>query len=175
MANFKTMQGHISPSWDLDFIKNLTWKAFKYDPNSTTVKLVGNVDSEQYYKIGFSGVYDIMDDYPEKFAFIGEQFQWIKNKHALLHKFAPGETAGLHIDRYTYYSNKFNIHNDNLIFRVIIFLEDWKSGHYMEVDGQGHLNWSAGDWLGWDLPTPHFPANLGTEDRYTLQITGTLF
>lgn len=172
MTNFKTMQGHISPCWDLDFVKNLTYSPLRYDANTNNVKLLGRED--QYDKIGFSIVYDLLENYPREFAFIEESFQWLHNKHVTLHRFSPGETAGLHVDKYTYYNNKFNIHNSSPIFRLVIFLEDWKSGHYMEVDGKGYVNWSAGDWLGWDLPTPHLPANLGAEDRHTLQITGTL-
>ena len=55
----------------------------------------------------------------------------------------------------------------------MVFLEDWRSGHIMEVDDQQLTGWKAGDWVGWRYDTPHLAANLGTTDRYTLQITGT--
>jgi len=30
----------------------------------------------------------------------------------------------------------------------------------------------SGDWISWNYDTPHMAANIGTEPRYTLQITG---
>ena len=53
-----------------------------------------------------------------------------------------------------------------------MFLENWKSGHYFEVDGFPVFNWKAGDYCMWTHSVPHFAANIGIEDRYTLQITG---
>jgi len=177
MTNFKVMQGHVPLSWDLNFIDSLGWKKFNYNTDLHNARWQG--DAEQYSKVNadvkFSVVYDIFENYPTEFEFINKHFQWLNNKHLVLFKFSPGESSGLHTDRYAYYSNKYDIQNDHDIFRVIVFLEDWKSGHYLEVNGKGFTNWSAGDWVGWDLPTPHLAANLGTEERYTLQITGTLF
>jgi len=53
-------------------------------------------------------------------------------------------------------------------------LEDWKPGHYLEVNGKPYVNWQAGDTVEWAYDTPHMAANIGLEDRYTLQITGHL-
>ena len=57
--------------------------------------------------------------------------------------------------------------------RIIVFLEDWQSGHYLEINGEPIIEWSAGDWVGWNYDTPHLAANIGMTDRYTMQITGT--
>ena len=53
-------------------------------------------------------------------------------------------------------------------------LDDWKPGHYLEIDGVGVVNWIAGDYFIWDSDVRHAASNIGTEDRYTLQITGTI-
>jgi nitrite reductase/ring-hydroxylating ferredoxin subunit len=53
-------------------------------------------------------------------------------------------------------------------------MEDWKPGHYLEVSGKGFVNWGAGDYFMWKNFCPHAAANIGIEDRYTLQITGEL-
>jgi hypothetical protein len=58
--------------------------------------------------------------------------------------------------------------------RVLVLLEDWKSGHYLEVDQIGIINWSAGDYVIWNYDCQHAASNIGIEDRYTLQITGEL-
>ena len=46
-------------------------------------------------------------------------------------------------------------------------------GHYFEFDGEAVANWKAGDYVMWQADVPHAASNIGTEDRYTLQITGT--
>jgi hypothetical protein len=55
-----------------------------------------------------------------------------------------------------------------------VLLEDWKPGHYLEVDGVPYVNWKAGQTSEWVYDAPHMAANIGLEDRYTLQITGHL-
>ena len=51
-------------------------------------------------------------------------------------------------------------------------MEDWKSGHYFEVEGNPFIEWKSGDYISWVGNTEHFAANIGIEYRYTLQITG---
>ena len=63
---------------------------------------------------------------------------------------------------------------EHTIKRALLLLEDWKPGHYLEVDGKPYVNWKAGDTVEWLYSTPHMAANIGLEDRYTLQITGHL-
>jgi len=89
-----------------------------------------------------------------------------------LYKMAPGCILPGHQDTYQSYKKVFDIKH-NRVYRVIVFLEDWASGHYLEVDSNPITNWRAGDWIGWHYDTHHVAANIGTVDRYTLQITGT--
>ena len=63
---------------------------------------------------------------------------------------------------------------EHTISRALVLLEDWQSGHYLEVDNNPIVNWSAGDTVEWIYDTPHMAANLGLAPRYTLQITGHL-
>ena len=78
-----------------------------------------------------------------------------------------------HADIYKKYVELFNLKGqEHWIYRAIVFLDDWKSGHYAEVDGDPIVNWRAGDCLIWRHDTPHLAANLGDLPRYTLQITG---
>ena len=58
------------------------------------------------------------------------------------------------------------------IGRALVMLEDWKPGHYLDLDDVAVTDWKAGDYFWWTDDTPHTAANIGTEDRYTLQITG---
>jgi hypothetical protein len=78
-----------------------------------------------------------------------------------------------HQDLYKRYIEVFNLQGQELsIRRAIVFLEDWKSGHYLEINGRPVVQWSAGDVVEWHYNTPHMAANIGLEPRYTLQITG---
>jgi hypothetical protein len=107
---------------------------------------------------------DVLDYLNLKFNFINPVYS--------VQKMLPGMILPYHSDRYGYYlSNNSNITIDS-VQRVIVFLEDWKSGHISEISGESHTNWKKGDWISWKSSTPHMAANLGHSDRYTLQITG---
>ena len=79
----------------------------------------------------------------------------------------------VHEDRYKRYIELFNLQGQEYrIRRALVLLEDWKSGHYLEVLGQPVVGWRAGQVVEWVYDTPHMAANIGLEPRYTLQITG---
>jgi hypothetical protein len=77
----------------------------------------------------------------------------------------------VHSDTYELYRKKVKCRLQDC-FRVVIFLEDWKSGHISEVDGVPITDWRAGDYVAWENTTPHMAGNMGTDHRYTLQLTG---
>jgi len=84
-----------------------------------------------------------------------------------------GTVMPTHNDLYKKYVEIFKLQGqEKNIRRAIVLLEDWKSGHYLEVLGDPIVNWQAGDVVEWTYDTPHMAANIGLEDRYTLQITG---
>lgn len=79
----------------------------------------------------------------------------------------------VHQDLYKKYIELFGLQGrETTIRRALILLEDWQSGHYLEVNGSPILNWKAGDTVEWVYNTPHMAANIGITDRYTLQVTG---
>lgn len=79
----------------------------------------------------------------------------------------------VHQDLYKRYVELFNLQGqETSIRRALLLLEDWKPGHYLEVDGRPYVDWKAGDTVEWVYDLPHMAANIGLEDRYTLQITG---
>jgi hypothetical protein len=85
---------------------------------------------------------------------------------------STAEILPIHFDIYSYYKKIGKLGPDIDIFRTIVMLDDWRSGHYFEIDGQSFSNWKAGDWFTWANDTPHMAANIGVDPRYTLQITG---
>lgn len=90
-----------------------------------------------------------------------------------MHQCKPGHYMPSHYDHYTYYVKTYNC-NINDIVRIIVFLEDWQDGHLLFVENRFYSNWKAGDAVSWQGQTLHGLANLGTVDRYTLQVTGIL-
>jgi hypothetical protein len=84
-----------------------------------------------------------------------------------------GTVLPTHQDLYLKYIDIFKLQGrEHTIRRAIIFLEDWKPGHYAEYMNQAFVNWHAGAVIEWTYDTPHLAANLGLDPRYTLQITG---
>ena len=57
------------------------------------------------------------------------------------------------------------------ITRYVVFLEDYKTGHFIQISDNVYTRYRAGDFVKWSGYTAHAAYNLGTEDRYTLQIT----
>jgi hypothetical protein len=86
-----------------------------------------------------------------------------------------GTVMPVHQDLYRRYIEVFNLQGQEAkIRRALVLLEDWESGHYLELDGEPIVNWRAGDTVEWQYDTPHMAANIGLKPRYTLQITGHL-
>ena len=91
------------------------------------------------------------------------------------YRMTTGTVMPVHGDLYRRYVELFGLQGrEHTIRRALVLLEDWKSGHYLEVMGRPIVNWSAGTVVQWDYDTPHMAANIGLEPRYTLQITGHL-
>lgn len=86
-----------------------------------------------------------------------------------------GTVMPVHQDLYVKYIDLFDLQGqESCIRRALVLLEDWRPGHYLEVDGHPFVNWHAGTVVEWIYDTPHMAANVGLEPRYTLQITGHL-
>ena len=91
------------------------------------------------------------------------------------YRMPTGTVMPVHEDRYKRYIELFNLQGrEHTIRRALVLLEDWKSGHYLEAMGEPVVGWRAGHVVEWTYDTPHMAANIGLEDRYTLQITGHL-
>jgi hypothetical protein len=91
------------------------------------------------------------------------------------YRMPTGTVMPVHRDVYKRYIEIFNLQGrETSIRRALVLLEDWKPGHYLEVDGVPYVDWKAGQTSEWVYDAPHMAANIGLEDRYTLQITGHL-
>lgn len=92
-------------------------------------------------------------------------------KTAGINRMIPGKVLPLHQDLYTRFAQVFGVDDIQKIDRYIVFLEDSKTGHYMQVGSKIINEWKSGDVISWQGKEYHAAFNLGYENRYTLQIT----
>lgn len=127
-----------------------------------------------YTQTRFTGdLYDMRFPEPDWMATVRE-FMPMENFAWALYRMRPGDVLPEHGDIYLRYREIYGIKDIATIRRYIIFLEDWQSGHYLEIDKTPVLSWRAGQGIYWHGDTPHLAANMGKTPRYTLQITGTI-
>lgn len=165
----KMTTGHIVPTWNYDVLESLV-----IDPHHEIYRGFDLVDEKDRNRYPTSVAHDVHRDLPEflNIDIFEKEFNWLSEKSYALHRMRPGMLLPLHRDRYRYYSQSRNLKSTKNIVRIIVFLSDWASGHYLEIDETPIVNWRAGDWVSWQDDTTHLAANLGHKNRYTLQITG---
>jgi len=78
-----------------------------------------------------------------------------------------------HTDTFNRFKELYDC-KDKTIVRALIMLEDWRPGHYLDLAGLNLNTWSAGDYVVWEEHVSHTAANIGKQDRYTLQLTGLI-
>ena len=158
-------QGHITPWWD-DSFKQLD---YVYLPHKDSAMV------EQWHQQGYSNlrlngaIHNLYNnDYAQPFL---EFFNW-QHSGAALYQMNTGDVLPVHQDHYLTYQRRFDIVDTETIWRAVVFMDHWHSGHYFEIAGTAVVNWQAGDYVAWNYDVPHMAANLGLVPRYTLQITG---
>lgn len=162
---------HIRCHWSKDDLLSLNVDQVP-DP-SVGYHTEDGLNLEKYENIISAGVSRNLPIFFDK-DILETEFNWISDKHYAVHKMIPGSILPLHRDKYSYFSSKLNITDFDKIVRVIIFLEDHKIGHILQVENCPVGYWKAGDYVLWQGKKAHLAANFGNEDRYSLQITGIL-
>jgi len=170
MATHESSKYNIPVFWDHEF-KQL---AYINEPFNDPVSV--NTWISQGYQSKITG--DLCDmrhrlpDWAGRFIKYYEDLGW-QDVGLAFYRMHTGTVMPNHSDLYRRYIELFDLAGrETTIRRALVLLEDWKSGHYLEVMGSPVVEWSAGTVLEWTYDTPHMAANIGLEDRYTLQITG---
>lgn len=164
--NSRTETGHVSRFWNDDF------KSLPYVKQPITDEEIDNWVAMGYdYVKSFSGsMYNNRNPMPDWVTSLENLFG-MYNQTYTIYRMDTLEIMPVHSDHFNTYCRLHNTTSDK-VQRVILMLEDWKPGHYFEMNGIGYVNWKAGDWFKWTGDVPHAASNIGTEPRYTLQITG---
>ena len=160
------IKGSVNPVWDNSF------KEFVYVRQPLTQDEETEWRTAGYTNTYFTGMmYDSTNPMPSWCHEIAKTLE-LTNCGFVFYKMPTGVVMPTHIDHFSRYCKVFNVERDS-VWRAIIFLEDWKPGHYFEIDGKAIIDYSKGDYVLWSNDSPHAASNIGLEDRYTLQITGT--
>ena len=85
----------------------------------------------------------------------------------------PGQVLPWHMDRFFMLSRLYP-NEKGTIWRFLLFLEDWKMGHVLQVKNSVLTHWKQGDVVVWHPGTMHVAANIGIEPKWTCNITGFL-
>jgi hypothetical protein len=172
MATHEILKYHIPKFWDDEF-KQL---------NYTNEHFNDTVSIERWMSQGYANKFtgdmcDMRNPQPtwnERFVNIYTELGW-KDIGTSYYRMSTGTILPAHSDLYLRYVELFDLQGqEHRIRRAVVFLEDWKSGHYFEGNGIAKVDWRAGDVVEWKYDAPHLAANMGLEPRYTLQITGWL-
>lgn len=168
-SNNSWARGHLDPWWglahrDLPYINEpfndqdslKQWRMLGY----TQTKFTGDM-----YDMRFPAT-EWLNKFSSCFAFA--------NLCWSVYRMTPGSVLPTHSDTYSRYRLIHDLDRSADVIRIIVYLEDWQSGHYTEMAGSPVTGWRAGDWVSWYNDFPHLAANIGHTDRYTLQLTGTL-
>lgn len=124
---------------------------------------------EKYYNQHNSCIWQMLDNNPEwvhQLATLVPQ-DFMHHEVSII-KIVPGMTVPYHADKH--YILQKN-HGPGDTWRYLIFLEDWKMGHYFEVHSKPVVQWKAGDWIKFHRSDWHLAGNMGMEPFYTAQIT----
>lgn len=160
--------GNIGRFWDDSF------KSFPYIKQPVTQEEIDEWNNLGYYETNvksFTGsMYDNRNPMPEWLERIEDSFGLYRQTYTF-YRMDTCEIMPVHSDHFRTYCRINNTTPDK-VYRAVMMLEDWKPGHYFEMDGVGYVNWKAGDWFKWQGDVPHAASNIGPESRYSLQITG---
>jgi hypothetical protein len=116
------------------------------------------------------------DDCPSWVKEMKYLFPWLKHSVVTVNKIMPGRFIAPHND--TLYKITQKVKNENIdvegmkTYRINLFLQDRLMGHYFEMEDKTWLDYKRGDYTIIEPNKTHLVANLGYQQRFTMQITG---
>lgn len=154
-----------------DMIWDDQFKGFPYRPEPIT-----GFQAEEWKRQGYTHettygkMYGGKDTVPRWAHDVGENLG-LENCGFVFYKMSFMDIMPVHQDHYRKYCEVFKKNYED-VWRAVVFLEDWKSGHYFEINENPVLQWKRGDAIIIEKDEPHLSANNGMVPKYTMQITG---
>lgn len=157
------ISGHITLDISADNLKSLDFK-----DHFQCYQQIPEV--EKYYTKENSSIWQMFDE---------ESPQWLHDltekvpqdfSHSIVSviNIPPGQTIPYHVDKHYLLQKQYG---QGDTWRYLIMLEDWKSGHYFEIENIPYIQWRAGDWIKIHREDWHIAGNMGLEPFYSAQIT----
>jgi len=155
-----TFTGRISLPTEMD-LSGLQWqdRSQCYQP----------AGAEHFYTAANSSIWQMFDESPDWVHAMALLIPGGHDHHVVsVIRVDPGQTIPLHQDRHWILQQTFG---SGETWRYLIFLEDWQSGHYFEINGRPLLGWRQGDFLKFHRSEWHLGGNMGIQPFYSAQIT----
>jgi hypothetical protein len=170
MATQGLLKYHLPKFWDDEF-KDLDYINETFN-DAASLKHWQSLGYANHFTGDMCDMRSPQPSWNHRFVEIYSALGW-KDIGTSYYRMNTGTILPTHSDFYLRYIDLFDLQGqEHRIHRAIVFLEDWKPGHYFEGCNVPWIQWSAGDVAAWQYDTPHLAANMGLEPRYTLQITG---
>jgi hypothetical protein len=83
----------------------------------------------------------------------------------------PGQVIPWHQDSFYKLRQKHQVSSSEIL-RCLIFLEDWKTGHYFQIAEHPLVSWKQGDIYMSPPGIYHLSGNCGLEPKFTAQVSG---
>jgi len=158
---------------------DLPWTDNQHRDLSYTHEPFNNPDDvERWQQSGYThrdytgNMYDMRNEWPEWFDMepFQAEFNW-QHLSWSFYQMTTGTILPEHVDTFKRFQE---LHKDHpgTIHRGLVLLEDWKPGHVLTIANEQMPQWKAGDCIWWEHDVPHLAANIGYDNRYTLQLTG---
>ena len=71
------------------------------------------------------------------------------------HRLQPGMILPLHKDPYTKFKKIYNLDSSESITRIIIFMQDYIPGHYIQIENEVITHYNKGCFVKWKGETLH--------------------
>lgn len=125
--------------------------------------------AKKYYTIHNSSIWQMLDESPQWVHDLAQQIPQDFTYHVVsVIRDDPGQTIPYHVDYHTVLREQYG---EGDTWRYLIFLEDWKQGHYFEIHDEPIVKWRAGDWIKFHRTDWHLGGNMGSEPFYSAQVT----
>ena len=124
---------------------------------------------EKYYTEHNSSIWQMFEESPQWVHDLADKIPQGFDYHVVSTiKIPPGQTIPHHVDKHFKLKQQ---HGEGDGYRYLVFLDDWKRGHYYEIHDQPFTKWRKGDYVKFGSDDWHIAGNMGDEPFYSAQVT----